>query len=410
MLSARTIEIVKATAPVLEERGKEITTCFYKLMFANHPELLNIFNHTNQKLGRQQTALANAVFAAAANIDQLEAILPVVKQVGHKHRSLGVLPEHYPIVGKHLLLAMEEVLGGAASDEVIAAWTEAYDVIAGAFIEVERDMYRQAAEQSGGWADFRLFVVEKKVPESDVITSFYLKPKDGKAIAHYEPGQYISVKLNIEGEKYTHIRQYSLSAAPGHDYYRISVKREDGGDVADGVVSNYLHEQVQEGDELLLSAPAGDFVLDLESERPLVLLSGGVGLTPLVSMLHTVVARQPERPVTFVHAALNGDVHALHEEVSQLAAAHDNVSYYVCYEKPTASDREAQNYDKEGFVDLPWLQSIIRDNEADFYFCGPVPFMQAMNSALKAWGVPEERRRFEFFGPADDLEKERVTA
>ena len=149
-------------------------------MFNNHPELLNVFNHANQKQGRQQTALANAVYAAAANIDNLGAIIPVVKQIGQKHRALGILPEQYPIVGENLLAAIKDVLGDAATDEIINAWAEAYGVIADAFIGIEQEMYNEAKEQPGGWEGFRNFVVAKKVKESDVITSFYLKPEDGE--------------------------------------------------------------------------------------------------------------------------------------------------------------------------------------------------------------------------------------
>ncbi|MGZ4134492.1 MAG: globin domain-containing protein, partial [Tumebacillaceae bacterium] len=138
MLSPKTIEIIKSTVPVLEVHGTAITKRFYQMLFTNHPELLNIFNHANQAQGRQQNALAGAVYAAAANIDNLAAIIPVVKQIGHKHRSLGILPEHYPIVGETLLAAIKDVLGDAATDEIINAWAEAYGVIAGAFIGIEK--------------------------------------------------------------------------------------------------------------------------------------------------------------------------------------------------------------------------------------------------------------------------------
>jgi len=405
-LQSKTVEIIKSTVPVLATHGQAITTRFYELLFADHPELLNIFNHANQKQGRQQAALANAVYAAAAYIDNLEAIVPVVKQIGHKHRSLGVKAEHYPIVGETLLRAIKEVLGDAATDEVIEAWAEAYGIIAKVFIQVEQEMYSQAEQQPGGWEGFRSFVVEKKVKESDVITSFYLKPADGKAIAAFLPGQYISVKLDIPGEEYTHIRQYSLSNMPGQEYYRISVKREDGAeDKTEGIVSAYLHNDVQAGDTLEISAPAGDFVLNTNSALPVVLISGGVGLTPLVSMLHTLVATQPERNVTFIHAAINSKYHALREEVAAIAEANKNVKSYICYASPTDEDRAEANYDKEGLITLEWLQSVVPSNEADFYFCGPIPFMKAVNAALKEWGVPAERVHYEFFGPAGSLDE-----
>ncbi|OCA88140.1 nitric oxide dioxygenase [Bacillus sp. FJAT-27225] len=402
MLDQKTIEIIKSTVPVLEVHGEAITTRFYQMLFTNHPELLNIFNHTNQKQNRQQKALAATVYAAAKYIDNLGAIIPVVKQIAHKHRSLGVKPEHYPIVGKHLLMAIKDVLGEAATDEIINAWAQAYGVIADAFISVEAEMYDEASSQKGGWDGFRNFVVARKVKESDVITSFYLKPEDRKEVASHQAGQYISVKLEIEGEEYTHIRQYSLSDAPGNDYYRISVKREEGADNPEGIVSNYLHSQVSEGDILPVSAPAGDFVLNTEKENPVVLLSGGVGLTPMISMLKTVAAAQRERNVTFIHAAQNGKLHALRDEVEALAE-NENISTFVFYDSPTEEDRIGEKFDVEGYVTREWLEKNVPVDEADFYFCGPVPFMRAINSALKEMGVGEDRIHFEFFGPKGNL-------
>lgn len=405
MLDQNTINIIKSTVPVLEKHGEAITTRFYQLMFGNHPELLNIFNHANQKQGRQQKALAGTVYAAAQYIDNLEAILPVVKQIAHKHRSLGIKAEHYPIVGKHLLLAIKDVLGDAATDEIIDAWAQAYGVIADAFISVEAEMYEEAEKQHGGWEGFRNFVVDRKVIESDVITSFYLKPEDEKEIAHFLPGQYISIKLEMADEEYTHIRQYSLSDAPGKGYYRISVKREAGTSNPDGMVSNHLHDAVNVGDILKVSAPAGDFVLNTEKNTPVVLLSGGVGLTPMLSMLKTVVEVQPERKVTFIHAAANSNVHALREEVETLSSL-ENVASFVFYDAPTEEDRQNNRFDVEGYVTKEWLNKNVSVKDADFYFCGPVPFMKAINRSLKELGVSEDRINFEFFGPMGSLEEE----
>lgn len=404
MLNDKTIEIIKSTVPVLELHGVAITKRFYELLFTSHPELLNLFNHANQKQGKQQTALANAVYAAAVHIDNLAAIIPVVKQIGHKHRSLGVKPEHYPIVGEHLLKAIKEVLGAAATDEILQAWAEAYGVIAGAFIGIEVEMYEQAKNQSGGWDGFRGFRVERRVEESDVITSFYLIPEDGGAISSFEPGQYVSIKVDIPGEEHTQIRQYSLSDSSGKGYYRISVKREDASQGRPaGKVSTYLHEHVQTGDVVWLSAPAGDFVLNQVDDRPVVLLSGGVGLTPMVSMLNTLIEKYPNRPVTFIHAAQNSELHAMEEHITSLASKNQQVTVYYCYDQPTKKDRELQTHHKEGYIDLPWLQSVITDRNAQFYFCGPLPFMQSINSSLAAWGVPASDIHFEFFGPAASL-------
>lgn len=276
------------------------------MMFENHPELKNIFNQTNQRIGDQSKALANAVYAAAANIDQLETILPTVMPITEKHRSLNIKPEHYPIVGKHLLLAMRDVLGEeVATDAIINAWEKAYNKIANVFISIEATMYQKMREIVGGWVDFRNFKVTKKVKESNVITSFYLEPVDNDPFPAFKPGQYITVKAeNIPGETHAHLRQYSLSCALNEGVYRISVKRGDplNGNPA-GIVSTYLHTHIEEGSVLPISAPAGDFFLDDQDERALVLMSGGVGLTPMMSMLETVIQTQPEREVIFIHAS-----------------------------------------------------------------------------------------------------------
>ncbi|QGQ99821.1 NO-inducible flavohemoprotein [Paenibacillus psychroresistens] len=405
MLSSETIRIIKSTVPVLEKHGTDITTRFYQLLFTNHPELLNIFNHANQSKGKQQTALANAVYAAALHIDKLEMILPVVKQIAHKHRSLGIRAEHYPIVGENLLAAIKDVLGDMATEEIMQAWAEAYGVIANAFIGVEAELYQQSEKQKGGWAGFRAFRVDKKVKESDVITSFYLVPQDREAIASFKPGQYISVKLEIPGESNTHIRQYSLSDTPGKPYYRISVKREDAIlDKPTGKVSAYLHKHIDQEHILWLSVPSGEFTLDEHDSRPIVFISGGVGLTPLVSMLKTLAETNPNRAITFIHAAQNGSVHALKQEVEELASCSPQISAYWCYGKPTNLDREMNAYDKEGIIDLPWLQQVISTKEASFYFCGPVPFMRTVNSLLKKWKINANDIHYEFFGPSGSLE------
>lgn len=405
MLEQNTIDIIKSTVPVLEQHGEAITKTFYKLMFKNHPELLNIFNHANQKQGRQQKALASTVYQAAKYIDQLEAILPVVTQIAHKHRSLGIKPEHYPIVGEHLLLAIKEVLQDAATEGIIDAWAKAYGVIADAFISVEKGMYEAAENQAGGWKDFKNFKVEKIVQESDCIKSFYFKPADGGEVTNYLPGQFISLKLtNIPGQQFIHIRQYSLSSSPNNEYYRISVKREDemNGKPA-GIVSNYLHNEVQVGDFIEISAPAGDFVFEENNDKSILLLSGGVGITPMLSMLNHLADKNKQ--TVFVHAAINGNVHAFSDEVKEIDLKNESITSYICYEKPTILDQKENRFNKEGFITADWLRSIVSDKDSIVYMCGPVVFMQAMFEALIEAGIKRENIRYEFFGPAMELKE-----
>ena len=400
MLDERTIEIVKSTAPVLQENSQEIGERFYELLFSRVPDLYNLFNQTNQKLGIQQGALAYSVYLAGANIDNFEAIESMVERVTEKHVALGVQPEQYPIVGETLLDAVKEVLGDAATDDVIAAWNNAYQVIADVFIDIEAKLYDQTEQQPGGWVGQRSFYVEQKVQESETITSFYLKPVDGRAIPSYQPGQYLTIQADIKGENYYHMRHYTLSDAPNQDYYRISVKREDSQNgEPTGIVSNYLHNEVAEGDALSIIAPAGDFRIKTE-KPPIVLMSGGVGITPMISMLNTMIETNPEREITFIHANENSRTHPMREHVEKLSQQHSNLTSLVCYANPLEND----HYNKKGFVDLDWLKRVLSDNGKDFYFCGPVPFLTVVNTALKEWGVPEERRNYEVFSPISTIE------
>lgn len=386
MLSQETRTIIKATAPVLAQHGTTITTEFYRSMFEAHPELLNVFNHANQAKGRQQTALANTVYAAAVHIDNLEAILPSVVQIAHKHVSLGIVPEQYPIVGEFLLKAIKTVLGDAATPEIINAWAEAYGVIADVFISVEKGMYDQAAEQNGGWRLFKDFTVVEKVQESDLITSFYLKPADGSTVPTYQPGQYISVRVKIPGEQYMMIRQYSLSKAADAESFRISVKREDDQD-PNGKVSVYLHDQLEVGGVVEVTPPAGEFVLDESRQTPVVFLAGGVGITPLMSMTERLLQTSANRPIHFYHAARSEKDAAFADALTKLDAEQEHLSYISFF-----SETDGQFITREVLANVP--------QNADIYVCGPVGFMESMIANLIDLGFSQEQIHYEFFGPS----------
>ncbi|TDL80880.1 NO-inducible flavohemoprotein [Peribacillus frigoritolerans] len=402
MLTQKTIEIIQSTVPVLEEKGVEITSRFYKNLFENHPELLNIFNHANQKKGRQQTALANTVYAAAKHIHQLHMILPAVKQIAHKHRSLGVKAEHYPIVGEHLLLAIKQVLGEAATPEIINAWAEAYGVIAEVFIEAEKELYDAA-----DWTGFKPFKVVRIERESEWISSFYLDSPEGNPA--FKPGQYISVRVNIPGETYTMNRQYSLSGSKEMPHLRISVKRERGPETEAGKVSNYLHDQIAVGDMIEISAPAGEFTLNEAAQTPVTFISGGVGITPFMSMLRTITIQQTEREVTFIHATQNSSTHAFVKETASLCAKLPNCRMFAFYSSPLNQDCMDQGFYKEGLISKDDLDRILENKDGDFYVCGPVLFMKAMIQNLLSLGVEKEKIHYEFFGPAMDLKTDAHT-
>lgn len=260
MLSQKTISIVKSTAPVLEKHGEALTKHFYKKMFSNNPEVKTLFNPAHQAAGLQQKALAGAICAYAANIDNLDALGGAVELIAQKHASLHIEAKDYPIVGMNLLASIKDVLGDAATDDIVNAWEEAYGFLAEILIGREQQIYTEQKSQPGGWEGFKEFTIVKKVPESSIITSFYLSPNDCSELPSFKPGQYITVR--VPGQSgYTTMRNYSLSNKPGEKLFRISVKREDGlkQDDPKGYVSNYLHNNLDTDSILEVGPPCGEF-------------------------------------------------------------------------------------------------------------------------------------------------------
>ncbi|MFG0682269.1 NO-inducible flavohemoprotein [Pseudomonas sp. xss_4] len=391
MLNAEQRAIIKATVPLLETGGETLTTHFYQMMLSEYPEVRPLFNQAHQASGDQPRALANGVLMYARHIDQLEQLGGLVGQIINKHVALQILPEHYPIVGRCLLRAIEEVLGkDIATTEVINAWGAAYGQLADILINAEESLYKQKEEADGGWRGTREFRLARRVVESREIVSFYFTPVDGKPVLKAEPGQYIGLRLMIDGVE--HRRNYSLSALCDGGEYRISVKRESG-----GTVSNYLHDQLMVGDTLQLFPPAGDFTL-AASDKPLVLISGGVGITPTLAMLEA--ALPTGRPVHFIHCARNGQVHAFREWLDTQAAQHPQLRRFYCY----AEADDAAHANAVGLLDQHLLgEWLPRERDVDVYFLGPKPFMAAVKRQLLALGVPERQTRYEFFGPAAAL-------
>lgn len=376
MLQQQTIDIIKSTVPVLEQHGVAITKTFYSNLFEAHPALFNIFNQTNQRKGRQQTALANTVYAAAVHIENLEALLPAVVKIAHKHRSLGILPEHYPIVGEFLLGAIQEVLGDAATPAIIDAWGQAYGVIADIFISVEEDLYVKAEAQNG-WRFFKPFEIAKKDVQSDVATTFTLTPVDGSTLPPALAGQYISLRTAIPGQAFLFNRQYTVTNATAHAY-EITVKREQSTD-AHGLMSNFLHSAAI-GTVVDVSAPAGDFVYH---DAPATLfISGGIGVTPLQAMLQTVTTGD----VSFIQCARNENVAAFTEQI-QAKIANLNGTYKAIYS------------DTDGYITKEQIEAMLQPN-AHVYVCGPTPFMATVLQHVRDLGVDDARIHFEFFGPA----------
>ncbi|MEI2564656.1 NO-inducible flavohemoprotein [Vibrio metoecus] len=392
MLTQDHITVIKSTIPLLESAGPALTQHFYQRMFNHNPELKHIFNMTHQKTGRQSVALFEAIAAYAKHIDNLAALTSAVERIAHKHTSFNIQPEHYQIVGHHLLETLRELAPEAFTEQVEEAWTAAYFFLAQVFIDREGVLYLERKHALGGWQGARTFTVQEKRMESQYVTSFVLVPADGGVVLDYQPGQYVGIEVTPQGSDYREIRQYSLSQSSNGKAYRISVKREGVGSDNPGLVSHYLHNQVEVGDSVKLYAPAGDFVY-VERKRPVVLISAGVGATPLQAILHTL-AEQNKSEVTYLYACNRAKEHTFAQETANLVAKY-GWQQQVWYRDETSV------HALQGEMQLAPLSLPIQ--EGDFYLCGPIGFMQSVVQQLLTLGVDMERIHYEVFGPHAQL-------
>lgn len=396
-MTPQQIDLVKATVPVLRENGVALTGYFYNRMLGNNPELKETFNMGHQRSGAQAQALAGAVLAYAENIEDPSVLLPVVELIAHKHVSLNIQAPDYNIVGENLLHSISEVLTISMEDPLIDAWAAAYGQLADLFISTEKAIYEQHQQTQGSWLGWRKFKIAKKVTESEEITSFYLAPVDGGALPKYEAGQYISVRVFVEALGLKQPRQYTLSTSPQTDYLRISVKREDEkGDLASGWVSNTLHG-LAEGSEIEVSAPTGNFYL-IDSSKRNVFISAGVGLTPMIAMLNQLVTLDMPQPASFIHACRSSQVHAMKQHIQEQKTKFPRLSTFTAYEFPHSGDVIGEDYDVAGRLDLATLDTALLPANADYYLCGPIPFMQQQHQALVARGIKPEQIHSEAFG------------
>jgi hypothetical protein len=266
----------------------------------------------------------------------------------------------------------------------------------------------QLTSDSKIWKDWRNFVVVRKVKESEEITSFYLKPEDKGEIPNFQPGQFLTIKLDIPGQSKPVIRTYSLSDYPEpYDYYRLSIKREPapkGLDVPPGVASNFMHDRIQEGSVIPAKPPNGKFVLDVNKSIPAVLISNGVGITPMLSMAKACTRLNPNRPIWFVHGARDGRFHAFRDEVKAIQKQNPNLNLHYRYSRPRPEDEGY--YHSVGYVDTTLIKELV-GSEAEFFMCGSPPFMQSLIAGLKEWGVPDSRVFFESFGKPMNVSSEK---
>lgn len=392
MLSRSAKPYIDASVPVLRQHGVAITTLFYKNMFESHPELKNLFNMGNQANGSQQQSLAAAVFAYAANIDNSAALAPVIERIVHKHVSVGIKAEHYPIVGSNLIGAIKGVLGEAATPELLAAWEEAYGLLADALIDAEARLYQKNNQQPDEW--LKVKVADKQHQSDDVIT-FTLLADGGKVLPKFKPGQYISVAVHIEALNLRQIRQYSLSDANQDNTYRITVKREKGDEYKPrGNVSNWLHQHVRVGSVIDISYPCGNFTPDVLDQQPIGLISAGVGITPMISMVKEISINNPTRKVLFAHAARNRNSIAHLDEIHQAKHALNNLNaiFFLNESKKQHADELEGRMDLSGHISTEFKDGI-------YYICGPQSFMDDQRDALLELGVSSKNIYREVFGP-----------
>ncbi|WP_040780240.1 globin domain-containing protein [Nocardia pneumoniae] len=394
-------DVVRATLPLVAANIDRITAVFYRTMFDAHPQLLrDTFNRGNQAQGSQQRALAASIATFATYL--VDPALPhpatMLSRIAHKHASLGVTPDQYQIVHDNLFAAIVEVLGADVVDApVAAAWDRVYWLMADILMDQEKGLYAEAGVDSGDV--FRDVRVSARADDPSGVAVFTVESSDPAVeLPGFVPGQYISVGVRLpDGAR--QLRQYSLVGVPGHGTLSFAVKRVEAADGCPaGEVSSWLHENLHPGDALQITLPFGDVAVDTTATTPLVLISGGIGVTPTIGVLEYLAAHAPWRRTLVVHADRGPRTHPLRERLHDLAARLAQATAEIWYEEPAPGARR-------GRVDL---SALTLPADADAYVCGPPGFLRDIQRQLRAAGVPADRIHIEQFTPADAGAPERV--
>ncbi|GAA2524572.1 globin domain-containing protein [Pilimelia columellifera] len=396
MLSQSHAATIQATLPAVQANGEKITDAFYRTLLGENPELMNLFSRSGQATGDQRRALGGAVAAFAAHlIDEPGPDAPhfdlIMERIAHKHASLGVRPDQYTVVGRYLMRAVGEVLGDAVTAEVAGAWDEVYWLFACRLIGLESRLYTRAGvDPEQPWREYE--ISHRRVEAVDT-ASFVLCPVDGRPAPDYRPGQYVTVAVDLpDGGR--QLRQYSMSQAPSPGSLRITVRRVRGVDgTPDGLVSGHLHDHIHPGDRLQVSAPFGDLAL-IPGDDPVLLISAGVGITPMAAIIDHIAHTQPSRHVVAVHGEQSPGRHPLRADIVRSGSQLASFQHLVWYEEPGGPSNDVQVH--TGLVDADLIP--LRP-DATAYLCGPVPFMRHIRGALRRRGLPSERIRYEVFGP-----------
>lgn len=378
-LATSTVQLVQVTTPLLAARAEEIAKAFYRRILETHLELFEYFNTTNQWTGRQQQAFAAALAAFAANIATQSKFGPAVDLIAAKHCALQVQPHHYLTVHEVLMAAIAEVLGPSMTPEVTAAWSEAILLLAGVLIDREETLYRDAKSRSGGWRGFRKFAVTRRQKDTKDIITFTLKPVESMGVYFdFSPGQFVTVKVDPDGDGLTAPRHYTVTSPPGMPFLQISVKRIPG-----GKVSNYLHDNVKDGQTVLISPPFGAFIpvpAALGESHTSVLISAGIGITPILALQQAL----SKRVVLAVHVDKSEEAHPFRKRFADAGTRME--AHYTQKVGRPSKDMAGQLAEVVGL-------------DHDWYICGPSGFMCDVIRSLTARGVDASRIHFEAFGP-----------
>lgn len=402
-LSNEHANVIRATLPLVGEHIEEITKLFYKTMFSNHPDLIkNLFNRGNQKQGAQQKALAASVATFASMLVNDDAPLSesMLSRIGHKHATVGVTEDQYQIVHDNLFAAIVQVLGAdVVTKDVAEAWDHVFWIMGRLLIKFEKDLYAEAGVEPG--KVFRQVKVVACDTLAEGVTHFTIESTEAsKPLPGHKPGQYISVRAHLP-DGAGQLRQYSLTDAGKQSHGRLTfavqaVKAHD--QLPAGEVSNWLLENVKQGSELEISLPFGDLVLDEQSNSPVVLISAGIGATPMISMLSRLALDKSEREVVVFHADSSAAADAFASQTKHLASQLPNCRFHTWYaqgepnETTTVGDR------------LDLTKETLPSN-AQYYLCGSTAFLQACSKDLESLSVPASHTHYELFTPNDWLLK-----
>ena len=254
-------------------------------------------------------------------------------------------------------------------------------------------------ELSNKWEGFRSLVLVDKIKECEEIVSLYFKAEDGKKLIEHKAGQYLPIKIKTEDQKYKdELRTYSLSMKSNDSLYRISVKRIEG-----GLISTYLHENLNIGDCVEAMIPTGIFTLDEKNDRPMVLMSGGIGITPLLSMVYEWASSNAvNKNIYFIQAVQNSNVQPFRYDLEKISE-NNGLRNIVFYSSPLETDKDGVDYDFKGYINKEWISKNLPMG-SDFYFCGPPIFMKSLNKSLLELGVDKNNIKYEFFGESIDME------